>query len=177
MSPSNIRIRKAGLADAALIAELSQETFFTSMGPFNSKENMEVFMKRTFSREKLMAEVGAEKLDFFLGYIENKAVGYVKLKEGEPPGLLDGLKAIEISRIYVLPEAIGKGLGHALMQSSLDFAQGKGKDLVWLGVWEHNRKAIGFYEKWGFERFGEHLFMLGNDPQTDWLMKKTVRIF
>jgi ribosomal protein S18 acetylase RimI-like enzyme len=46
------------------------------------------------------------------------------------------------------------------------------KDNIWLGVWEHNHQAIKFYTTWGFEKFGDHLFLLGDDPQTDWLMKK-----
>lgn len=43
-----------------------------------------------------------------------------------------------------------------------------------LGVWEHNHRALRFYEKNGFIAFGTHIFQLGNDQQTDILMKKSV---
>ncbi len=42
---------------------------------------------------------------------------------------------------------------------------------LWLGVWEKNEPAILFYEKQGFVPFDTHGFMLGNDLQTDILMR------
>lgn len=80
--------------------------------------------------------------------------------------------AIEIARIYAVRHFIGKGTGSALMQKCIDIAKEMNREVVWLGVWEHNKLAIDFYSKWGFEKFGEHVFVLGNDPQTDWMMKK-----
>jgi ribosomal protein S18 acetylase RimI-like enzyme len=58
----------------------------------------------------------------------------------------------------------------ALMQACLDQARKAEHDVVYLGVWEHNPRAIAFYRKWGFEKVGEHVFLLGDDEQTDWLM-------
>ena len=60
------------------------------------------------------------------------------------------------------------------MQRSIEIARQKNAQIIWLGVWENNQKAISFYMKWGFEKFSEHIFMLGNDAQTDWLMKKAL---
>jgi ribosomal protein S18 acetylase RimI-like enzyme len=58
------------------------------------------------------------------------------------------------------------------MQRCIEIARQKNAQVIWLGVWENNQKAISFYTKWRFEKFSEHVFMLGNDAQTDWLMKK-----
>ena len=58
------------------------------------------------------------------------------------------------------------------MKKCLDLASDLKKEVVWLGVWEHNQRAIEFYKKWGFEKFGTHIFQLGDDPQKDWLMLK-----
>jgi len=44
---------------------------------------------------------------------------------------------------------------------------------VWLGVWEHNPRAIAFYRKWGFEAVGEHVFVVGTDPQRDLVMTRS----
>jgi ribosomal protein S18 acetylase RimI-like enzyme len=79
---------------------------------------------------------------------------------------------MEIARIYAVSSSIGKGVGSQLMTECLRAARERGKQLVWLGVWEKNERAIQFYTRWGFEKFGEHVFMLGNDAQTDFLMKK-----
>jgi ribosomal protein S18 acetylase RimI-like enzyme len=80
--------------------------------------------------------------------------------------------AIEIVRLYAEQSAIGKGVGSALMRSVVDLGREKGKKWIWLGVWEHNHRAIAFYTKWGFEKFGDHPFILGSDTQTDWWMRK-----
>jgi ribosomal protein S18 acetylase RimI-like enzyme len=93
-----------------------------------------------------------------------------------PSSELDGA-VLEISRIYVVKEKIGTGVGKALLEFAISFAQQCNKELVYLGVWEHNKKAIDFYERFGFTKFGEHIFMVGNDPQTDWLFKKNLRKF
>ncbi|MBS1660127.1 MAG: GNAT family N-acetyltransferase, partial [Bacteroidetes bacterium] len=90
----------------------------------------------------------------------------------EPPNELQHEKAIEIVQLYADLKMIGKGVGAALMEAALDVGRAEGMDWVWLGVWEENHRAIAFYRKWGFERFGEHVFFVGLDAQTDWWMKK-----
>jgi hypothetical protein len=80
-------------------------------------------------------------------------------------------RAIEIARIYAVKSSIER-CWQALMQKCIDFAMLKKHHTIWLGVWEHNQRAIDFYTRWGFEKFAEHDFILGNDVQKDWLMKK-----
>ena len=60
------------------------------------------------------------------------------------------------------------------MQKAIEVAQSKSKKELWLGVWEENPEAIGFYQKMGFEKFGTHIFKVGEDEQMDYLMKITV---
>ena len=167
-------LRIADQRDAALIADLSRKTFYDAIGPFNTHENMDKFMNVQFNREKLMAEVGRPDHIFLLAYYNDIIAGYACLRETEIPKALKHTPSIEIGRIYVEQEGIGKGIGSALMQRCIDFAKEKKKKVVWLGVWEHNANAYQFYLKWGFERFSEHIFMLGDDPQTDWLMRKQI---
>jgi diamine N-acetyltransferase len=100
--------------------------------------------------------------------------GYVKLRESRPPWPLGTTNAIEIARLYSVVDKIGKGVGKLLMQASLDWSKQKGAQAVWLGVWEKNQRAIDFYSKWGFEKFGETDFLLGKDLQRDWLMRKFI---
>ena len=61
---------------------------------------------------------------------------------------------------------------YLLAEECINQAKLKGCDVLWLGVWKQNKKAIAFYTKCGFEIFGEQIFTLGSDPQQDWLMKK-----
>jgi diamine N-acetyltransferase len=171
---NEIQIREATVADAELIAMLSRQTFYDSFAGDNTQADMDKFMNETFTREKLMKEVGAAGNTFLLAYDGDEAVGYVRLRETTNPLLLEGGEALEIARIYAAQTSIGKGVGKAMMERCIDIARQKNYGVIWLGVWEKNARAIAFYTKWGFEKFSEHVFMLGNDAQTDWLMKKVL---
>jgi ribosomal protein S18 acetylase RimI-like enzyme len=96
------------------------------------------------------------------------------MRDGTVPSGLINQSCIEIARIYSAQHAIGKGVGKRLMQTCHEIANQKNKSILWLGVWEKNQRAIDFYAKWGFEKFGEQNFVLGNDVQRDWLMKKSL---
>jgi ribosomal protein S18 acetylase RimI-like enzyme len=167
--------RLATEKDADLIADLSRQTFYDSFASQNTKEDMDKFMSEQFATEKLMKEVGAEGNIFLLAYSNNELAGYVRMREGERRGELENKTAIEIARIYAVQHSLGKGIGSTLMQNCIDMAKELNKEIIWLGVWEHNRRAIDFYTKWGFEKFAEHDFVLGNDVQRDWLMKRSLK--
>jgi ribosomal protein S18 acetylase RimI-like enzyme len=169
---NNIRIQEATSAAAGLIADMSRQTFYDSFAADNTKADMDKFLNEQFTRERLMEEVGAAGNIFLLAYEGDEVVGYARIRETPNPVAMENGPAIEIARIYAVQKNIGKGVGRALMQRCIEIAREKKRTLIWLGVWEKNYKAIAFYTKWGFERFGEHVFMLGNDAQTDWLMKK-----
>ncbi|RYF87336.1 MAG: GNAT family N-acetyltransferase [Chitinophagaceae bacterium] len=170
----SISIRMATREDAVLIADISRQAFYDTFAADNTKEDMEKFLEEQFTRGRLMMEVGSPENTFLLATIDNEVAGYVKLRDGKLPDELKGSTALEIARLYAVKEFIGKGVGAALMQVSLDIARKKQKQFVWLGVWEKNKRAIDFYTRWGFEKFGEWDFLLGNDLQRDWLMKKAL---
>ncbi len=169
---TNLIIRTADEDDAALIADLSRRTFYETFAAQNTKADMEKFMEEQFSRELLMEQVCEPGNTFLLAFVEDLPAGYARLKESENPSSLGHVNAMEISRIYVVNTAISTGIGKALMEECIQVAIQKNKEVIWLGVWEHNTRAISFYKKFGFIQFGTHLFMLGDDAQTDWLMKK-----
>jgi diamine N-acetyltransferase len=167
-----VTVRIATWKDAELIADMSRQTFYDSFAKENTKEDMDKFMNEQFTKESLMKEVGAERNIFLLAYEGDEPVGYVRMRENNIPPELNTDKAIEVARIYAVQTAIGKGVGSLLLQKCIDIAKGKKHHTIWLGVWEHNQRAIDFYTRWGFERFADHEFILGNDVQKDWLMKK-----
>ncbi len=170
----NLSIRSATTADAGLIADISRQTFYDTFAPDNKKEDMDKFLSEQFTRDALLMEVGLKENIFFLAYAEDEVAGYIKLRDAKKPEALKDTACLEIARIYVLQKFIGTGVGRLLMHNSIATAIQKHKQVIWLGVWEKNDKAIKFYTRWGFEKFGEWDFMLGNDLQHDWLMKKKI---
>jgi ribosomal protein S18 acetylase RimI-like enzyme len=169
-----IDICLAGTEDAGLIADLSRQTFYDTFAPHNTKADMDRFMNEQFTKEALMKEVANKENIFLLASVDNEIAGYVKMREGNTRTELDNKSSIEIARIYAVNKIIGKGIGSALMQRCIEIAQEKNKQVIWLGVWKENKKAIDFYKRWGFEIFGEQDFLLGSDLQKDWLMKRIV---
>ena len=155
-----------------MIADISRQTFIESFGPVNTQENMNKFMTEQFSKEKLIAELSDHKNTFFIALEGEEIAGYIKLRESENPPALKNQNVIELSRIYAVNKMIGKGIGKLLMETAVEFGLQMQKQALWLGVWGKNERAINFYHRWGFEKFGEHDFILGDDVQTDWLMKK-----
>lgn len=170
-----VSIKICSAEDAPIIADLSRQTFYETFAPVNTKENMDKFMNEQFTREKLVAEVSEPGNIFLLAYDDDTPAGYAKLKEGEKLAELDNRPSIELVRIYAASSAIGKGVGSALMKECMAIAARLGKEILWLGVWENNQRAIDFYTRWGFEKFSTHIFLLGDDEQTDWLMKKELQ--
>ena len=169
---SEIHIRLATREDAELIADLSRITFYETFAGQNTTENMDKFMNEQFTRDNLMKEVGADHNIFLVAEFEAETVGYARLREVPNPPELKDLDAIELARIYSVQSRIGKGVGSALMEKCIEVATQQNKQAIWLGVWEKNKHAISFYGRWGFEKFSEHEFILGDDIQTDWLMRK-----
>ncbi len=167
-----ISFRLANEQDVKLIKNISWQTFFDTFHPYNTKEDMELFLQTNFKEEVVRNEIRDKQNAFLVAYLRKQVAGYAKLSENNNQPELAGVNAMEISRIYAVKETIGTGVGKALMQQCIQFAKEKNKDLIWLGVWEQNQRAIQFYRRWGFEKFSEQLFMLGNDRQNDWLMKK-----
>ena len=168
----NLTIRYATEDDAALIADISRQTFYETFASSNSKVNMDIFMNIQFTKGRLMLEVGMPENFFLLAYTGEEVAGYAKLRDTRHPKTLGSSNAIEIARLYAMPHQIGKGVGKLLMGKSLEIAKEKNKDTIWLGVWKENKKAIDFYTHWGFIIFDECDFILGNELQKDWLMKK-----
>jgi ribosomal protein S18 acetylase RimI-like enzyme len=170
----NLNIRIATPSDAMLVADLSRETFAETFSGQNSKADMDKYLNEQFTRGKLILEVGAPENTFLLCYHEDQIAGYAKLRDNfNPPGL-SLLPNLEIARFYALKEWIGKGIGSYLMKACIQTALERSVKTIWLGVWEHNHRAINFYIKWQFEKFGEQEFLLGSDLQKDWLMKRAV---
>ena len=167
-----ISVRTCNSKDIDTLVSLGIKTFRDTFDEFNSPENMILYINQTFTRKIIELEMKEPGTVFFLAFDGRKAAGYAKVRNSRVPDGLNHSNALEIERLCAHAHYVGKRVGHLLMQTCLAFAKKKGHSALWLGVWENNGRAISFYEKNGFVRFGQHTFMLGKDAQTDWLMKK-----
>jgi len=167
-----ISIRQCVKDDVPVLVALGIQTFKETFEEVNTSENMNLYLSGSFTHDRVSEELEETGAVFFIAEAESEPVGYAKVRTSRRPDELNNTRAIEIERLYVKKSSIGKGIGKMLMENCLTHARQDGYEVVWLGVWEHNVRAIRFYTHWGFKKFGQHVFMLGNDVQTDYLFSK-----
>lgn len=168
---SNIDIKKVAPKDIDVLQNIGRKTFYETFSAGNTEDNMKRYLSEGFSTEKLTTELNDKNTEFYFAFLDNSIVGYLKLNFGQAQSELQDDNSLEIERIYVLKEFQGKNVGQLLYDRAIEIAAYKNATYVWLGVWEENLKAIAFYKKNGLIEFDKHIFQLGNDEQTDIMMK------
>lgn len=153
------------------LQKIARQTFIETFASENSEANMRQYLEEGFSVAKLTNELQDNNAIFYFASFSGEIVGYLKLNFGPAQTELQDEKALEIERIYVLKQYHGKQVGQKLYEKALQIARERKLDYIWLGVWEKNHRAMSFYQKNGFVEFGQHLFQLGDDEQTDIMMK------
>jgi ribosomal protein S18 acetylase RimI-like enzyme len=164
-------IRKGFQCDLLRLQRIGRQTFSETFADANTEENMQKYLDEGFSIEKLTEELSNHDSQFYFAELNDKTIGYLKLNIGSSQTELKDNKAIEIERIYVLKEFQGKKVGQLLYDKVIQIAMNANVEYVWLGVWEENPRAINFYKRNGFIEFDKHIFRLGDDIQTDLMMK------
>ena len=170
----DVTIRRADSEDAELLAELGASTFSETFAADNKPEDLSAYLAESFSVARQTEELADPASTFFIAEVEGHAAGYAKLHAGEPEEGVEGRKPVELVRLYVSREWLGRGVGEALMRACVEEARRAGHETIWLGVWERNGRAEAFYRKWDFRAVGEHVFQLGSDPQRHILMERAL---
>jgi ribosomal protein S18 acetylase RimI-like enzyme len=167
-------IRKVTTAETDLLLAISKQTFFAAFEKQNNPADFKLYTDGAFRRDKLEAELANPNSAFYFAVIDDDIVGYIKLNFADAQTEFRDADALEIERIYVSAAYQGRDIGSQLLNFADSKAQENNFKYLWLGVWETNVNAQRFYERAGFKKFSKHYFMVGNDRQTDILMKKTL---
>ena len=168
-------VRPATIADAPRLSRLAAMTFRETFEGENAPENMVRYVSEAFTPDRQAAEIADQAGTVLLAERpessgDTELVGYVHLLSGPAPAAVQGPAPLELKRLYVARTWHGQGVAQALIEAAFEAARSQGAQTLWLGVWERNPRAIAFYAKYGFMRVGEHTFVLGADPQTDWIL-------
>lgn len=167
-------LRVATPGDARSLARAAAAFFVDTFGAANRPEDMDAYLASAFSEPHQRAVLSDTDSRVWLATIGDDIVGYAHVRRSPPPNGISGARtrAIEIARIYAGRRWHGHGLGAALMETCVVTAKEWGGDVLWLGVWERNPRAIAFYEKHGFQVVGDQPFLLGADLQRDLVMAR-----
>jgi len=167
-----LKLVQCEIDDLEALRELSYRTYNDTFGSMNTPENMKVYLDKAFDINKLRDELLNSSSWFYFLYTDGEVAGYLKLNECKAQSDIKDEESLEVERIYIAKEHQGKGLGTVLLDKAIKVAQQRRKSYLWLGVWEKNDKALQFYISKGFYRIGKHSFFMGDDEQTDFIMKK-----
>lgn len=163
--------KKCTIEDLHMLVEISKKTFIVAFEADNDPEDFNKYIEEAFSAKRIKGELLNPNSTFYFVYKEDNLVGYLKLNIGDAQNEQFEKEGVELERIYVLQEYQGQQIGRQMLDKAILLARKERVKFLWLGVWEENKKAIRFYERYGFTKFGTHPYYIGADKQTDWLMK------
>ncbi len=169
----SIQIVPASIENAGLIAQISRETFHDTYAADNTKEDMDLYLSTKFADEQILAELQDPLNLFLLAYVGDTLAGYIKLKDSTHASLGTD-PALEVARFYAHKKFHGRGVGKAMMEACVAHAKNLQRQWLWLVVWKQNPRGIQFYQSAGFSICAEAIFVLGEDVQYDWVMKKSL---
>jgi ribosomal protein S18 acetylase RimI-like enzyme len=171
MNDANFEIRVGTEADVTALTEFGARTFRESFGKDNTVEDMEKHLTAAWREDLQRAEILDPALDTLLARdARGVLAGFAQLRDKRAPKDVTTSMPVELWRFYVDKPWQGRGLAHTLMNAVVERARERGGRELWLGVWERNERAQAFYRKFGFEKVGTQVFVVGTDPQTDHVM-------
>jgi ribosomal protein S18 acetylase RimI-like enzyme len=169
-------VRRAVADDAGPLARFAAAAFHDTYATHNTPADMASYAAASFGESQQRAEIESDGIIVLLAECAGEIVGYAMLRDGSVPAAIHDTDCIEIARLYAAKDRIGSGIGAMLMHACLAAAAARGQRTIWLGVWEHNPRAIAFYRRWQFADAGTLQFTLGADVQTDRLMVRPVPV-
>ena len=167
-----VKIRDAGVKDANLLAALGGTTNYETYFETDEPEDLAKYIADFFNPQAMKIELEDQNNSFYIAEINGKAVGYAKLRTGQPAECVKSENALELHRIYVLEKMTQHGVGKILLRKCLAEAKSRGFDALWLAVFELNARAFEFYQRQGFEPAGETGFYYGEKRFKCFVMKK-----
>ncbi len=167
-------VRTAYPDDARALAGLAERTFRDAFGAKNTREDMDAHCAASYGEPIQAREIAAPGIEVVVADLAGELVGYGQLRWERASPCVAAARPAEISRLYVDARWHGRGVAPALMAALVERARARRVDRLWLGVWEHNPRAIAFYRKAGFAVVGEKTFTLGRDVQRDLVLARSL---
>jgi ribosomal protein S18 acetylase RimI-like enzyme len=149
--------KTATTEEIATIRSIADVAFRETYRKILSPEQMEYMMDWMYSEKSLLQQMTADNHTFQIGYdAEGKAVGYVSVQP-------EGESAYHLQKIYLLPEAQGKGYGRQLFDAAVNYIKSvhPAPCVMRLNVNRHN-KALDFYRHMGMKQVDEGDFSIGH---------------
>jgi GNAT superfamily N-acetyltransferase len=143
--------------------------------PWSRPEDIASFVDGNLSTACFAAYLSDPQRAVLVARHDDRIIGYAMLIRGVPDDAniqraVPVRPAVEVSKLYLLPDFHGQGVSTALMDAALATATEWGARCLWLGVNEKNQRAHCFYAKSGFKVNGTKTFRMGAFVEDDHVM-------
>jgi GNAT superfamily N-acetyltransferase len=172
--PAECRIRRAAREDALAVAELATRTFVDAFGPDNRPADVRTHLARHCSPSALQRELADPAWTTLVAESDRGLEGYAQLRDAVPPVPAGAAPAVQLYRFYLERVRWGTGLAQRLMAAVLEDGRARGARCLWLTTWDRNGRALAFYLRSGFEVVGTTTFIVGEDPQRDLVLSRSL---
>lgn len=171
-----IQYRPATPEDAPALSELGRTSFVDAFGHLYSADNLGRFLEQAYAQSAVEAELANAARLYRIAERDGLMIGFCKIGFDVT---LDhdskGRRVMELKQLYLRGSETGSGLGGALMDWALGEGRARGFDDVILSVWSQNFGAQRFYARYGFEKIGDTIFMVGDHRDEEHLMGLRLR--
>ena len=173
------RIDAATPARLAELADVAARTFPLACPPSVAPQDIAAFIDENLSPGRFGDYLDDPDHAVLTATEGERFIGYAMVVRGLPGDddidvdlarAVTTRPAVQLSKLYVLPEAHGAGVSAALISAALQQASNLGGACVWLGVNQHNQRAQRFYAKHGFTVTGTKTLRLGRHLEHDYVM-------
>lgn len=160
-------IYTATSSDFPIIQEIAYVTWPHTFRDILSKEQISYMIEMMYSTAALTEQTMQKKHQYLIVKDETKNLGYASYELN-----YKGLSITKIHKIYILPEAQGKGVGKLLMNTITTVAKENRNTSLSLNV-NRDNAAFDFYRNIGFEKVGEENIDIGDGfLMEDFIMNK-----
>jgi diamine N-acetyltransferase len=170
-----LTLRQASIEDVPSLAAFAAKAFSDTYRGHADPQEIADYVAEHLSPSAVTALVRDPASTIILGEVGTQLAGYAVLKADEPPSCVTGPNPIELARLYLGEEFLGRGFGEKLMLEVHAQAKRVGANTLWLGVYDRNVRAVRFYERFGFTRVGGREFSLGGSVYIDPIYSAPVR--
>lgn len=164
--------RRAGSADAEVLARIGAETFTETFAHLYAPDDLAAFLADAYSLERTRAELADPARASWLVEQDGQAIGYATAGPCALPHREVTPACGELKRFYFYRAWQNGGHGRSLFDQVMAWLQGDGPRTVWIGVWSENHGAQRFYGRQGFEKVGEYGFQVGATVDREFILRR-----
>lgn len=167
---SQPELRAATSGDIPELIDVAGRSFYDAYIPYDDPDEIRDYVREHFTPEYFRGLIDAPNRWVDVLTVEGDVSGYLVMQQSDAPDIVDADNPLELARLYLRSEDVGRGYGRTLMARAFEIARAGGFSALWLLVYRQNTAAQAFYTRYGFEEVGVVDFWFGGRVYKDPIM-------